>query len=251
MDLLVVLPLMALVLEGRWVVTRSQNFRRAWQRSLVTPRPEGLDPLEVSRSLLEGFGAEVVVEAGSGPGAYRPGDRTIVFAPDLVAAPGLGALAVVVHEVGHTIQHHDRSPFLTLNLVLRSVAPVLFGLGLVLGVIGCLDGSGIEIAWGESFAQAAFLMGAVVGACERNASARGLALLIQRVSIDPDVADDLRSLFETAVGSYLGLPLLALPVVGGIVGEAIDAEREDHAPAGRFPEAVGRSVYRARAVEGG
>lgn len=244
-DLFVILAFAALVVECRWALTRFHHFRWAWQRSVVAPCPRGLDPLRVSRRLLAGTGASVVVGTSAGIGAYRPSDRVIVLAPALVDAPGLGSLAVVVHEVGHAIQHRAGSPHLAINRVVRSVAPFVLGLGLYLGAAGCLDGSWVQLARGEAVVQIAILMGGVVGACERNASARGLDRLVQEFPVDPGTARDLRFLFESAAASYLSLPLSAFPMLIRVVGEAVAAEPDESTFHGRL--SLDRETAPARA----
>lgn len=220
----VALVVLAAALLSAWGAARARGaFHVAWARALALPAPAGLEAVQTGEQLLAGLGwGRLGVGDRPGTGEYRPSERTVFLSSALLATDSLASLAVVVHEVGHASQQRNWARLLQANQSLQSIAPVAGAVGCVLAVTGTVESSPLGLLLGAITVEVAFILSGVVCALERDASARGLALLVGQVTIDSADLGVLRSLLNAAARAYLALPFRALTVLGAIVLSRFD-----------------------------
>jgi Zn-dependent membrane protease YugP len=206
--------LFALAAQYSVAFDAARRLRRSWCAATAWSLGSEGGRAPAAQLLIDGAGARVAIAAEAWPGGYRRSDRTLLLAPDTVAAPSLAALAVVVHEVGHADQHRAAPVFVSLGQALRRIVPFIFLDALALGALAVAIGSARGLLIAEGAGELALLLALVASLLERDASARGARLLAGFAPLPSEEAAALRTLLVDAAWSYLALPFFGLPPLG-------------------------------------
>lgn len=150
---------------GKW--TRVANARgiTGVQAAQVILNSEGLHDVSIS-----GIPGELTDH-------YDPRDKKLGLSQGVARQPSVASLAIVAHEIGHALQDHQNYAPLRLRgaivpavQVSSWVAPILFFIGLILGLT--------QLAWlGVAFFGASVVFALITLPVEFDASRRALRLL--------------------------------------------------------------------------
>ena len=165
-----------------------------------------LTGLDAARIILgpEGL-SDVSVEGipGQLTDSYDPRSKTLRLSEGVAKVPSVAALAVVAHEIGHALQDHTNYAPLKLRgaivpavQVSAWVAPIMFIIGLYLGITG--------LAWlGVLLFSAGAVFALITLPVELNASQRGLRLLQTYNLADGSELQGAKSVLNAAALTYV------------------------------------------------
>jgi Zn-dependent membrane protease YugP len=166
-----------------------------------------------ARILLSASGLDDVkieVVAGELSDHYDPRSRTLRLSEKVYKLPSVAALGIVAHEVGHAIQHATgytplvlRSAMVPVTSVGSNYGPMLFILGVILGVTG--------MAWlGIGLFSSALLFALITLPVEFDASRRAMRILQRTGLVGIKDAQGAQMVLTAASMTYVAAVLQAL-----------------------------------------
>jgi len=182
------------------------RVKSAYAKYTKLPNQRALTGLDAARIMLPAEGLGSVGIQGT-PGEltdhYDPRTRTLHLSQRVAQQASIASLAVTAHEIGHALQDHNgyaplklRGALVPAVQVSGWVAPVLFVLGLLLGMSG--------LAWiGIALFGMAALFALITLPVEFDASKRGLKLLQRYQLADGAELKGAKSVLDAAALTYV------------------------------------------------
>jgi Zn-dependent membrane protease YugP len=182
------------------------RVKAAYAKYTKVRNQRGLTGMDAARIILPAEGLNDVSIEGT-PGQltdhYDPRSNILRMSQGVATQPSIASLAVTAHEIGHALQDHEGYAPLKLRGALVPavqlsgwVAPILFILGLLIGLTG--------LAWlGVLLFGMAALFALITLPVEFNASKRGLQLLQTYQMADGQELKGAKSVLDAAALTYV------------------------------------------------
>lgn len=182
------------------------KVRSAYSKYTRVANTRGITGLQAARTILGPEGLHGVSIEGT-PGEltdhYDPRSKTLRLSAGVAQQPSVAALAIVAHEIGHALQdHHGYAPLKLRGAIVPAVqlsswvAPILFFIGLLLGIT--------QLAWvGIIFFGASVVFALITLPVELDASRRALGLLQSYQLADGQELRGAKSVLDAAALTYI------------------------------------------------
>jgi Zn-dependent membrane protease YugP len=182
------------------------RVKSAYAKYTKIPNQRRLTGLDAARIILPAEGlSEVGIEGTPGQltDHYDPRSNTLRLSQGVAQQPSIASLAVTVHEIGHALQdHHGYAPLKLRGALVPAVqlsgwvAPILFIVGLLIGITG--------LAWlGVLLFGLGALFALITLPVEFDASKRGLKLLQTYQLADGQELGGAKSVLDAAALTYV------------------------------------------------
>lgn len=214
--LYIVLIVLTLVLSGAAQLFLSTTYGK-WSK---TPNSANLTGAQVGQRIIRGTSLARGTDKGDVrlervPGMltdhYDPSSHTVRMSDGVADRPSVAAMAIVAHELGHALQHQDRSVLIAMrSLLLPAVrfSPQISYFMILIGLI--MNATGL-IWLGIAFFAAMVVFSILTLPVEIDASVRGMRLLREVGLLESaDDAKGSRMVLIAAASTYLAAAVTAV-----------------------------------------
>jgi len=141
---------------------------------------------------------------------YDPTTKTIVLSRDVASISSIASVAIAAHEMGHALQHHNKSLLLTFRSILLPTLNIGTNLGYFLIILGLGIGS-IYLSWvGILLFSGATLFTFFTLPIELDASKKALHFLKSENILYPDELVGAKKVLNAAALTYIAAVLQSL-----------------------------------------
>ena len=141
---------------------------------------------------------------------YNPLSNTLSLSHNSAYNSSITSVGITAHELGHAIQHQQRSPLIMLRTAIVPVVSFGSSLGYLLLIVGIIIGL-TQLAWvGIILFSGTTIFSLVTLPVEIDASRRGLALLKEQQVLFPHEFAGVKKVLSAAALTYIAATLQSL-----------------------------------------
>jgi len=141
---------------------------------------------------------------------YNPGNKTVVLSRDVASISSIASVAIAAHEMGHAMQHHNKSLLITLRSILLPALNIGTNLGYFLIIFGLIINS-ISTSWlGILLFSGSTLFTFFTLPIELDASKKALLFLQSENILYPDELVGAKKVLNAAALTYVAAVLQSL-----------------------------------------